>query len=61
MFPVLVSIAYMGPFGATEPAKRTSLTTDTGPCAVSLLGFAVDQSIWPVFASKDTHAPAVVV
>ena len=46
---------------ATDPAKTTPLATETGAWAVSLLGFAVDHKISPEFASKATHAPAVVV
>lgn len=58
---MIASIAYRGPLGAGDPAKTRPLTTETGPDAISLLGFAVDQSIVPVFASSATHAPAVVV
>lgn len=59
--PVLASIAYSGPLGATDPANTTPLVTDTGPSAESLLGFAVVHRISPVFASKATQPPAVVV
>jgi hypothetical protein len=54
-------MAYTGPFEATEPAKTTPLATVTGAWAVSLLGFAVDHTIFPVSASRATHAPAVVI
>lgn len=61
MFPLLASIAYMGPFGATDPAKTTPLATETGAWQVSLLGFPVDHRISPELASKATQAPVVVV
>lgn len=61
ILPELASMAYIGPVGCVDPAKRTSLLIVTGPFVLALLGFPVVQRIFPVLASIATHPPAVVI
>ena len=61
ILPEAASMAYIGPVGCVDPAKRTPLAMVTGPLEVALLGLAVDHRVSPVLASIATHPPAVVI
>ena len=61
ILPEAASMAYIGPVGCVDPAKRTPLAMVTGPLVLALLGLAVDHRVLPVLASIATHPPALVI
>lgn len=61
IFPVMASMAYIGPVLYVDPANTTPLATVIGPLAWVSLGTVVDQRVWPVRAFIATHPLPVVV